>query len=169
MIDFDHANACVLSPPDLTRAGGCRVGLRIVLFDPVRRSLALRARTLAPSPICDQLHRRLQPFRHLDDCSGCFRRRTCGEKSADIVRMARAERRPGSCRPDAGAQSAKLRHAPSIFASMGVGPNALGFAQMLDGERGPLLRLEKQAENHLGSTEEVAVRIKLRILTNLLH
>ena len=42
MIDFDHANACVLSPPDLTRAGGCRVGLRIVLFDPVRRSLAWR-------------------------------------------------------------------------------------------------------------------------------
>jgi hypothetical protein len=31
------------------------------------------ARTLAPSPICDQLHRRLQPFRHLHDCSGCFR------------------------------------------------------------------------------------------------
>ena len=31
------------------------------------------ARTLARSPICDQLHRRLQPFRHLHDCSGCFR------------------------------------------------------------------------------------------------
>ena len=31
------------------------------------------ARSLAPSPICDQLHRRLQPFRHLHDCSGCFR------------------------------------------------------------------------------------------------
>ena len=31
------------------------------------------ARTLAPSPIRDQLHRRLQPFRHLHDCSGCFR------------------------------------------------------------------------------------------------
>ena len=31
------------------------------------------ARTLAPSPICDQPHRRLQPFRHLHDCSGCFR------------------------------------------------------------------------------------------------
>src|SRR5208337_3533807 len=31
------------------------------------------ARTLAPSPICDLLHRRLQPFRHLHDCSGCFR------------------------------------------------------------------------------------------------
>jgi hypothetical protein len=31
------------------------------------------ARTLARSPIRDQLHRRLQPFRHLHDCSGCFR------------------------------------------------------------------------------------------------
>ncbi len=30
-------------------------------------------RTLAPSPIRDLLHRRLQPFRHLHDCSGCFR------------------------------------------------------------------------------------------------
>jgi hypothetical protein len=30
-------------------------------------------RTLAPSPICDQLHRRLQPFCYLHDCSGCFR------------------------------------------------------------------------------------------------
>jgi TolB-like protein len=28
---------------------------------------------LAPSPIRDRLHRRLQPFRHLHDCSGCFR------------------------------------------------------------------------------------------------
>ena len=33
----------------------------------------IAARTLARSPICDQLHRRLQPFRHLHDCSGCFR------------------------------------------------------------------------------------------------
>ena len=31
------------------------------------------ARTLARSPIRDQLHRRLQPFRYLHDCSGCFR------------------------------------------------------------------------------------------------
>ena len=31
------------------------------------------ARTLARSPIRDLLHRGLQPFRHLHDCSGCFR------------------------------------------------------------------------------------------------
>src|ERR1700691_795618 len=31
------------------------------------------ARTLAPSPIRDLLHRRLQPFCYLHDCSGCFR------------------------------------------------------------------------------------------------
>jgi hypothetical protein len=30
------------------------------------------ARTLTPSPICDLLHRRLQPFCYLHDCSGCF-------------------------------------------------------------------------------------------------
>ncbi len=30
-------------------------------------------RTLARSTICDRLHRRLQPFRYLHDCSGCFR------------------------------------------------------------------------------------------------
>ncbi len=34
----------------------------------------IAARTLAPSPICDRLHRRLQPFRHLHDCSGRLRR-----------------------------------------------------------------------------------------------
>ena len=32
-----------------------------------------QARTLAPSPIRDLLHRRLQPICHLHDCSGCFR------------------------------------------------------------------------------------------------
>src|SRR5271168_4085330 len=31
------------------------------------------ARTLARSPIRDPLYRRLQPFCHLHDCSGCFR------------------------------------------------------------------------------------------------
>ena len=31
------------------------------------------ARTRARSPICDLLHRRLQPFCLLHDCSGCFR------------------------------------------------------------------------------------------------
>jgi hypothetical protein len=30
------------------------------------------ARTLARSPIRDQLHRKLQHFSHLHDCSGCF-------------------------------------------------------------------------------------------------
>src|ERR1700728_174815 len=30
-------------------------------------------RTTMRSPICDLLHRRLQPFCYLHDCSGCFR------------------------------------------------------------------------------------------------
>jgi hypothetical protein len=38
-----------------------------------RRSLAFTACTLAPSPIRDALSRRLQPFRCLHACSGCFR------------------------------------------------------------------------------------------------
>src|SRR5258707_8599058 len=50
-----------------------RVGLHIVLFEACSAFTRVAARTLAPSPICDLLHRRLQPFRHLHDCSGCFR------------------------------------------------------------------------------------------------
>jgi hypothetical protein len=52
---------------------GVRVGLHIVLFGACSAFTRVAARTLAPSPICDRLHRRLQPFRHLHDCSGCFR------------------------------------------------------------------------------------------------
>ena len=47
--------------------------LHIVLFENCLAFTRVAARTLAPSPICDQLHRRLQPFRYLHDCSGCFR------------------------------------------------------------------------------------------------
>src|SRR5271165_6912705 len=50
-----------------------RVGLHIVLFEACSAFARVAARTLAQSPIRDQLHRRLQPFRHLHDCSGCFR------------------------------------------------------------------------------------------------
>ena len=49
-----------------------RVGLHIDLFEACAAFTRVAARTLAPSPICDALHRRLQPFRHLHDCSGCF-------------------------------------------------------------------------------------------------
>ena len=55
----------------------------IDLFEACSAFTRVAARTLAPSPICDQLHRRLQPFRHLHDCSGCFR----------------LERSPGGARP----------------------------------------------------------------------
>src|SRR5271156_1258433 len=47
--------------------------LHIDLFGACSAFTRVAARTLARSPICDQLHRRLQPFRHLHDCSGCFR------------------------------------------------------------------------------------------------
>ena len=65
-----------------------------------RRSL-VAARTLAPSPICDALHRRLQPFRHLHDCSGCFR----------------LERSPGGLAPT-GKRRLLTAHANSSHSSM---------------------------------------------------
>ena len=39
---------------------------------PAQRSLHVAACGLAGSP-CDPFHRRLQPFRHLHDCSDCYR------------------------------------------------------------------------------------------------
>src|SRR6202035_5073579 len=52
---------------------GRRVGLHIVLFEDCSAFTRVAARTLARSPIRDLLHRRLQPFCYLHDCSGCFR------------------------------------------------------------------------------------------------
>jgi hypothetical protein len=42
------------------------------LSRPARRSLALRP-AYSPSHFHDPLHRRLQPFRYLHDCSDCYR------------------------------------------------------------------------------------------------
>ncbi len=50
-----------------------RVGLRIVLFEACSAFTHVTACTLARSPIRDSLHQRLQPFRYLHSCSGCFR------------------------------------------------------------------------------------------------
>ena len=52
---------------------GCRVGLRIVLFEVCSAFTRVTARTLALPPIRGTLTRRLQLFRHLHSCSGCFR------------------------------------------------------------------------------------------------
>src|SRR5215470_16462366 len=52
---------------------GCRVGLRIVLFEACLAFTCVTACTLALSPIRDTHFRRLQLFRHLHSCSGCFR------------------------------------------------------------------------------------------------
>src|SRR5262249_43985440 len=51
---------------------GCRVGLRIVLFEACSAFTHVTACTLATSPIRDALSRRLQPLRYLHSCSGCF-------------------------------------------------------------------------------------------------
>src|SRR5208283_4991711 len=64
----------LISPSRISLPRNCgRVGLHIVLFEACSAFTRVAARTLAPSPICDALYRRLQPFRHLHDCSGCFR------------------------------------------------------------------------------------------------
>src|SRR5580704_6485064 len=52
---------------------GCRVGLHIVLFEACSAFTRVAAYTLARPPIRGPLYRRLQPLRHLHDCSGCFR------------------------------------------------------------------------------------------------
>ena len=70
----DWASSSLISPSRVSLPRNCgRVGLHIVLFEACSAFTRVAARTLAPSPICDALHRRLQPFRHLHDCSGCFR------------------------------------------------------------------------------------------------
>jgi hypothetical protein len=69
-----RASSSLISPSRVSLPRNCgRVGLHIVLFEACAAFTRVAARTLAPSPICDALHRRLQPFRHLHDCSGCFR------------------------------------------------------------------------------------------------
>ena len=51
-----------------------RVGLRIVLFEACSAFTRVAACTLAPSPyFVTRFTRRLQPFRFLHSCSGCFR------------------------------------------------------------------------------------------------
>ena len=70
----DWASSSLISPSRISLPRSCsRVCLHIDLFGACSAFTRVAARTLAPSPICDQLHRRLQPFRHLHDCSGCFR------------------------------------------------------------------------------------------------
>jgi len=53
---------------------GCRVGLHIDLFEVCSAFTRVAACTLARPPVRGPLYRRLQPFRHLHDCPGCFRR-----------------------------------------------------------------------------------------------
>jgi hypothetical protein len=53
---------------------GSRVGLRIVLFEVYSAFTRVTACTLALSPyFATRFTRRLQPFRYLHSCSGCFR------------------------------------------------------------------------------------------------
>src|SRR5208283_3683501 len=68
------ASSSLISPSRVSLPRNCgRVGLHIDLFEDCSAFTRVAARTLAPSPIRDRLHRRLQPFCYLHDCSGCFR------------------------------------------------------------------------------------------------
>ena len=70
----DWASSSLISPSRISLPRNCsRVRLHIDLFEACSAFTRVAARTLAPSPIRDLLHRRLQPFCHLHDCSGCFR------------------------------------------------------------------------------------------------
>src|ERR1700734_500385 len=109
------ASSSLISPSRISLPRNCsRVGLHIDLFGACSAFTRVAARTLAPSPICDQLHRRLQPFRHLHDCSGCFRLErspggTCthwkappshgARKYRSLPEGARNESNRPSCRP----------------------------------------------------------------------
>ncbi len=77
---------------------GRRVGLRIVLFEACSAFTRVAACTLARPPIRDPLDRRLQPFRHLHDCSGCFRLERCRVGLAPTGKR-RLSRRTPQCRP----------------------------------------------------------------------
>ncbi len=70
-----HWRHCLAHPSSdvsLPRKGR-RVGLCIDLFEAYSAFTRVTARTLALPPIRGTLTRRLQPLRHLHDCSGCFR------------------------------------------------------------------------------------------------
>ena len=67
-----HCFAHPSSDVSLPRKGR-RVGLCIVNFEACSAFTRVTARTLALPPIRGTLTRRLQPLRHLHDCSGCFR------------------------------------------------------------------------------------------------
>jgi hypothetical protein len=67
-----HCFAHPSSDVSLPRKGR-RVGLCIVLFEAYSAFTRVTARTLALPPMRGTLTRRLQTFRHLHACSGCFR------------------------------------------------------------------------------------------------
>ena len=70
--DWRYCFALAPSRISLPRKG-CRVGLRIVLFEDCSAFTRVTARTLALPPIRGTLTGSLQPFRYLHDCSGSFR------------------------------------------------------------------------------------------------
>ena len=132
----------------------CRVGLHIVLFEACSAFTHVAARTLAPSPICDQLHRRLQPFRHLHDCSGCFR----------------LERSPGGARTHWKAPPSHGAHVDRTFAECGREGRSWEFLPF--GRRTPRhgsgdQAVSRETDPPLSRPSRASVRARTRISSNL--
>jgi hypothetical protein len=121
-----------------------------VLFVDCSAFARVAARTLARSPICDLLHRGLQPFCLLHDCSGCFR----------------LERSPGGActhwkAPPSHGAHAKADMAPGEFRSDlksagGLLTNRLGGAFTRSPSQG---RDQDQEEDDGGPKEDAAIAV----------
>ena len=91
---------CFAHPPSRVSLPqyGCQVGLRIVLFEACSAFTRVTACTLALPPyFVTRFTRRLQPFRYLHSCSGCFRlERVAGWAFHPLESAALSRRTPGA-------------------------------------------------------------------------
>ena len=146
------------SPISLPRSRS-RVGLRIVLFEACSAFTRVTACTLALSPIRDSLHQRLQPFRYLHSCSGCFRlERLLGGTFTHWESAAFARRTPRAVIPrrpsgHATTKSLGLKRIGRLFEKQGQGWQFQAHDQ-LRGER----HSEWQRKRDLPSFSGAAIR-----------
>ena len=108
---------------------GRRVGLHIVLFEACSALTRVAACTLARPPTRGPLYRRLQPFGHLHDCSGCFRLERVAGWAFHPLENAAFSRRTPIGRLWRGLQCGRTRDemlgvplCPNFFEGSAVGP-----------------------------------------------
>jgi hypothetical protein len=133
------ASSSLISPSRISLPRNCsRVGLHIDLFEARSAFTRVAARTLARSPIRDPLYRRLQPFRHLHDCSGCFRLErlpggACTHWKTPPSHGARKKRTLRAARPDVLSHGRGARPAARLAVRpQGVRPAKKGPARGID-------------------------------------